>query len=107
MPQSKTKVNNSSIGYFLTHVVDNFTNEKATVNVVDFTNIKSDKLTLYNDILFSEKEGDNGLGIRSQFTYQPTPLVKIEVFYFEDSFKLNDFGYLKKADWFHFGIGLI
>ena len=46
------------------------------MNVVDFTNIKSDKLTLYNDILFSEKEGDSGLGIRSQFTYQPTPLVR-------------------------------
>ena len=105
--RSKTKVNNRSIGYFLTHVVDNFTNEKATVNVVDFTNIKSDKLTLYNDILFSEKEGDNGLGIRSQFTYQPTPLVRRSgsILYFEDSFKLNDFGYLKKADWFHFGIG--
>ena len=88
-------------------VLDNFTNEKATVNVVDFTNIKSDKLTLYNDILFSEKEGDNGLGIRSQFTYQPTPLVRRSgsILYFEDSFKLNDFGYLKKADWFHFGIG--
>ena len=77
------------------------------MNVVDFTNIKSDKLTLYNDILFSEKEGDNGLGIRSQFTYQPTPLVRRSgsILYFEDSFKLNDFGYLKKADWFHFGIG--
>ena len=56
---------------------------------------------------FSEKEGDNGLGIRSQFTYQPTPLVRRSgsILYFEDSFKLNDFGYLKKADWFHFGIG--
>ena len=51
-------VGSRSIGYFLTHVVNNFSNEKATVNVIDFSNVKSSKLTLYTDLLSSKKEGD-------------------------------------------------
>ena len=105
--RSKSMVGSRSIGYFLTHVVNNFTNEKATVNVVDFTNVKSNKLTLYTDLLSSEKEGVSGFGLRSQFVYKPSQLSRRSgsVLYFEDSFKLSDFGYLKKNDWFHIGLG--
>ena len=105
--RSKNKIGTRTIGYFLTHVVDNFTNEKATVNVIDFINVKSDKLTLYTDFLSSEKEGVSGFGIRSQFVYKPTQLSRRSgsILYFEDSFRLNDFGYLKKNDWFHVGLG--
>ena len=105
--RSKNMVGSRSIGYFLTHVVNNFTNEKATVNVIDFSNVKSSKLTLYTDLLSSEKEGMSGFALRSQFVYKPTPLSRRSgsVLYFDDSFKLNDFGYLKKNDWFHVGFG--
>jgi hypothetical protein len=105
--RSKSMVGSRSIGYFLTHVVNNFTNEKATVNVVDFTNVRSNKLTLYTDLLSSEKEGVSGFGLRSQFVYKPSQLSRRSgsILYFEDSFKLNDFGYLKKNDWFHIGLG--
>ena len=105
--RSKNKIGTRTIGYFLTHVVDNFTNEKATVNVIDFINVKSDKLTLYTDFLSSEKEGVSGFGLRSQFVYKPTQLSRRSgsILYFEDSFMLNDFGYLKKNDWFHIGLG--
>ena len=105
--RSKNKIGTRTIGYFLTHVVDNFTNEKATVNVIDFINVKSDKLTLYTDFLSSEKEGVSGFGLRSQFVYKPTQLSRRSgsILYFEDSFMLNDFGYLKKNDWFHVGLG--
>ena len=105
--RSKNKIGTRTIGYFLTHVVDNFTNEKATVNVIDFINVKSNKLTLYTDFLSSEKEGVSGFGIRSQFVYKPTQLSRRSgsILYFEDSFRLNDFGYLKKNDWFHVGLG--
>ena len=105
--RSKSMVGSRSIGYFLTHVVNNFTNEKATVNVVDFTNVRSNKLTLYTDLLSSEKEGVSGFGLRSQFVYKPSQLSRRSgsVLYFEDSFKLSDFGYLKKNDWFHIGLG--
>lgn len=105
--RSKNKIGTKTIGYFLTHVVDNFTNEKATVNVIDFINVKSDKLTLYTDFLSSEKEGVSGFGLRSQFVYKPTQLSRRSgsILYFEDSFRLNDFGYLKKNDWFHVGLG--
>ena len=105
--RAKNKVGTRSIGYFLTHVVNNFTNEKATVNVIDFTNVKSSKLTLYTDLLSSEKEGVSGFGLRSQFVYKPTQQSRRSgsVLYFEDSFRLNDFGYLKKNDWFHLGLG--
>ena len=48
-------VGSRSIGYFLTHVVNNFSNEKATVNVIDFSNVKSSKLTLYTDLLSSKR----------------------------------------------------
>ena len=105
--RSKSMVGSRSIGYFLTHVVNNFTNEKATVNVVDFTNVRSNKLTLYTDLLSSEKEGVSGFGLRSQFVYKPSQLSRRSgsILYFEDSFKLSDFGYLKKNDWFHIGLG--
>ena len=105
--RSKNKIGTRTIGYFLTLVVDNFTNEKATVNVIDFINVKSDKLTLYTDFLSSEKEGVSGFGLRSQFVYKPTQLSRRSgsILYFEDSFMLNDFGYLKKNDWFHVGLG--
>ena len=105
--RSKSMVGSRSIGYFLTHVVNNFTNEKATVNVVDFTNVRSNKLTLYTDLLSSEKEGVTGFGLRSQFVYKPSQLSRRSgsILYFEDSFKLSDFGYLKKNDWFHIGLG--
>ena len=105
--RSKNKIGTRTIGYFLTHVVDNFTNEKATVNVIDFITVKSDKLTLYTDFLSSEKEGVSGFGLRSQFIYKPTQLSRRSgsILYFEDSFRLNDFGYLKKNDWFHVGLG--
>ena len=105
--RSKSMVGSRSIGYFLTHVVNNFTNEKATVNVVDFTNVRSNKLTLYTDLLSSEKEGVSGFGLRSQFVYKPSQLSRRSgsILYFEDSFKLSDFGYLKKDDWFHIGLG--
>jgi hypothetical protein len=105
--RSKNRIGTRTIGYFLTHVVDNFTNEKATVNVIDFINVKSNKLTLYTDFLSSEKEGVSGFGVRSQFVYKPTQLSRRSgsILYFEDSFRLNDFGYLKKNDWFHVGLG--
>ena len=105
--RSKNRIGTRTIGYFLTHVVDNFTNEKATVNVIDFINVKSNKLTLYTDFLSSEKEGVSGFGLRSQFVYKPTQLSRRSgsILYFEDSFMLNDFGYLKKNDWFHVGLG--
>ena len=49
--RSKNKIDNRTIGYFLTHVEDNFLNQEATVNVIDFANVKSNNLTIYNDCL--------------------------------------------------------
>ncbi len=105
--RSKSVFGKRSVGYFLTHVVDNFKNEKATINVIDFTNVNSNKLTLYTDLLSSDKEGVSGFGLRSQFVYKPSSLSRRSgsILYFEDSFQLNDFGYLKKNDWFHVGLG--
>ena len=105
--RSKKKINNRTVGYFLTHVENNFLNESATVNVIDFANVKSNKLTIYNDLISSEREGETGFGYRSQFNYKPTPSSRRSgsLLYFDDSLLLNDFGYLKKNDWFHIGIG--
>ena len=105
--RSKKKIGNRTIGYFLTHVENNFLNESATVNVVDFANVKSNKLTTYNDLITSEREGESGFGFRSQFNYKPTQLSSRSgsLLYFDDSLMLNDFGYLRKNDWFHIGLG--
>ena len=105
--RSKTTIGNKTYGYMLTHVVNNFLDETATVNVFDFSNVKSKKLTLYTDILSSEKNNNSGLGLRSQFVYKPTKNSRRSgsIVYFEDDFKLNDFGYLKRSDWFHVGVG--
>ena len=105
--RSKNKIDNRTIGYFLTHVEDNFLNQEATVNVIDFANVKSNNLTIYNDLISSKKDNKNGFGFRSQFNYKPTPLTSRSgsILYFDDDLNLNDFGYLKKNDWFHLGIG--
>ena len=105
--RSKTTVGNKTYGYMLTHVINNFADETATVNVFDFSNVKSKKLTLYTDILSSEKNNNSGVGFRSQFVFKPTQNSRRSgsIVYFEDDFKLNDFGYLKRSDWFHLGIG--
>jgi len=105
--RSKKKIGGKSFGHFITHVIDNYSNAEATVNVFDFNYVKSNKLTLYTDIMSSEKEGESGLGFRTQFVYKPTALSKRSgsILYFEDDFKLNDFGYLKRSDWIHVGFG--
>jgi hypothetical protein len=91
----------------VTQVIDDFTNSTSTVNVFDYIQVKSDKLKLYTDLLASEKEEKSGLGFRTQFVYQPTKFSKTSgsILYFEDDFQLNDFGYLKRSDWFHVGLG--
>ena len=58
-------------------------------------------------MISSEREGETGFGYSSQFNYKPTPSSRRSgsLLYFDDSLLLNDFGYLKKNDWFHIGIG--
>ena len=91
----------------VTQVIDDFNNTTSTVNVFDYIQIRSDKLKLYTDLLVSEKENKSGLGFRTQFVYLPTKFTKTSgsILYFEDDFKLNDFGYLQRNDWVHLGIG--
>ena len=91
----------------VTKVIDDFNSTTSTVNVFDYIQVKSDKLKLYTDLLVSEKENQSGLGFRSQFVYLPTKFTKTSgsILYFEDDFKLNDFGYLQRNDWVHIGVG--
>ena len=105
--RSKKRINNTTIGHFLTYVEDNFLDAKATVNVIDFSNVRSNKLTFYNDLISSHKDNISGFGLRSQFNYKPTALSSRSgsLLYFDDDLMLNDFGYLKKNDWFHVGLG--
>ena len=105
--RSRTDLGNKTLGYMLTHVDDSFNNNTATVNVIDYVNIKSDQLTYFTDLLFSEKDDDSGFGYRSQFNYQPSNFSYItgSILYFDENFQLNDFGYLRKADWIHIGLG--
>ena len=105
--RSRTDLGDKTLGYMLTHVDDNFNNKTATVNVIDYVNVKSDQLTYFTDLLFSEKEDDSRFGYRSQFNYQPSNFSYISgsILYFDENFQLNDFGYLKRADWIHIGLG--
>jgi hypothetical protein len=105
--RSRTDFGNKTLGYMLTHVDDSFNNSTATVNVIDYVNVKSDQLTYFTDLLFSEKEDDSRFGYRSQFNYQPSNFSYISgsILYFDENFQLNDFGYLKRADWIHIGLG--
>ena len=105
--RSRTDFGSKTLGYMLTHVDDSFNNMTATVNVIDYVNVKSDKLTYFTDMLFSEKDNDSKFGYRSQFNYQPSNFsyVSGSVLYFDKNFELNDFGYLKRADWIHVGLG--
>ena len=105
--RSRTDFGSKTLGYMLTHVDDSFNNMTATVNVIDYVNVKSDKLTYFTDLLFSEKDNDSKFGYRSQFNYQPSNFsyVSGSVLYFDKNFELNDFGYLKRADWIHVGLG--
>ena len=105
--RSRTNLGSKTLGYMLTHVDDSFNNSTATVNVIDYVNVKSDQLTYFTDLLFSEKDNDSKFGYRSQFNYQPSNFsyVSGSVLYFDKNFQLNDFGYLKRADWIHVGFG--
>ena len=105
--RSRTKLGNKTIGYMVTNVENEITGESATVNVIDFVNVRSKKLTTYSDLLTSQKDDNDGLGYRAQFTYLPNKLSYISgsALYFEDDFELNDFGYLQRRDWIHAGIG--
>jgi hypothetical protein len=69
--------------------------------------VKSDQLTYFTDLLFSEKDNDSRFGYRSQFNYQPSNFSYISgsILYFDENFQLNDFGYLRRADWIHVGLG--
>ena len=67
--RSRTNLGNKTLGYMLTHVDDSFNNSTATVNVIDYVNVKSDQLTYFTDLLFSEKDNDSKFGYRSQFNY--------------------------------------
>ena len=104
--RSRTNLGNKTLGYMLTHVDDSFNNSTATVNVIDYVNVKSEQLTYFTDLLFSEKDNDSKFGYRSQFNYQPSNFsyVSGSVLYFDKNFQLNDFGYLKRADWIHVGL---
>ena len=105
--RSRTDLGNKTLGYMLTHVDDSFNNKTATVNVIDYVNVKSDQLTYFTDLLFSEKDDDSRFGYRSQFNYQPSNFSYISgsILYFDENFQLNDFGYLRRADWIHIGLG--
>ena len=105
--RTKRKLSTKTIGYFLTHVENNFSKETATVNVIDYTNVRSNKLTIYSDLISSKKNNERGLGFRSQFNYKPNSLTSRSgsILFFEDNLMLNDFGYLKRNDWFHVGFG--
>ena len=105
--RSRTDFGNKTLGYMLTHVDDSFNNSTATVNVIDYVNVKSDQLTYFTDLLFSEKDDDSRFGYRSQFNYQPSNFSYISgsILYFDENFQLNDFGYLRRADWIHVGLG--
>ena len=105
--RSRTDLGNKTLGYMMTHVDDSFNNTSATVNVIDYVNVKSDQLTYFTDLLFSEKDDDSSFGYRSQFNYQPSNFSSVSgsVLYFDKNFQLNDFGYLRRADWIHVGLG--
>ena len=105
--RSRTDFGNKTLGYMLTHVDDSFNNSTATVNVIDYVDVKSDQLTYFTDLLFSEKDDDVKFGYRSQFNYQPSNFSYISgsILYFDENFQLNDFGYLRRADWIHVGLG--
>jgi hypothetical protein len=105
--RSRAALGNKTLGYMLTHVDDSLNSSSATVNVIDYVNVKSDQLTYFTDLLFSNKDNDSKLGYRSQFNYQPSNFSSISgsIIYFDKNFQLNDFGYLRRADWIHVGLG--
>ncbi|NCX24547.1 MAG: hypothetical protein EBX13_02025 [Proteobacteria bacterium] len=105
--RSRTDFGNKTLGYMMTHVNDDFNNSTATVNVIDYVSVKSDQLTYFTDLLFSEKNDDSKFGYRSQFNFQPSnfSFISGSVLYFDKDFQLNDFGYLRRADWIHVGLG--
>ena len=105
--RTRSKFGNKTLGYMITNVEDEMTGESSTVNVIDYVNVRSKKLITYSDLLTSEKDGNGAIGYRAQFSYLPSKLSYISgsALYFEDDFQLNDFGYLKRRDWIHAGIG--
>ena len=72
--RGKSNIDNKTLGYMLTHVIDDINHSSSTVKVIDYINIKSEQLTTYFDLLSTEKDGINGEGLRAQYTYKPNKL---------------------------------
>ena len=105
--RSRSNLGDKTLGYMLTHVDDKFNGTTSTVNVIDYVSVKSEQLTYFTDVLFSEKDNSSKFGYRSQFNYQPSDFSYFSgsVLYFDKDFQLNDFGYLSRSDWIHLGFG--
>ena len=105
--RGKTKIDSRSFGYMVTNVENDIAESESTVNVIDYINVRSKKLTTYADLLTTKKNDETGKGMRLQYTYKPTDLTRnsASFLYFDKDFQINDFGYLKKSDWMHFGLG--
>ena len=105
--RGKTKIDSRSFGYMVTNVENDIAESESTVNVIDYINVRSKKLTTYADLLTTKKNDETGKGMRLQYTYKPSDLTRnsASFLYFDKDFQINDFGYLKKSDWMHFGLG--
>ena len=60
----------------VTNVENDIAESESTVNVFDYINVKSKKLTTYADLLTTKKDSEIGKGMRLQYTFKPTELTR-------------------------------
>ena len=72
------------------------------MNAIDFDKIYSDKIRVASTMLSSKVENNNGYGFKASVRYRPNKNnnTNTTLRYFDKNLDLNDFGYLKDADYF-------
>jgi hypothetical protein len=100
--RSRGKVGEATFGHVITNVKNEFTGEASTVNAIDFDKIYSDKIRIASTILSSKVENNSGYGFKASMRYRPNRNnnTNTTLRYFDKNLDLNDFGYLKDADYF-------
>lgn len=100
--RSRAKIGKTTFGHVITNVNNEFTGNSSTVNAIDFDKIYSDKIRVASTMLSSKVENNNGYGFKASVRYRPNKNnnTNTTLRYFDKNLDLNDFGYLKDADYF-------
>ena len=100
--RSRAQIGGATLGHVITNVKSEVTGLSSTVNAVDFDKIYTSKIRLSSTLLSSRVADVDGYGFKASMRYRPNKneSTNTTLRYFDKNLDLNNFGYLKDADYF-------